>query len=140
VLSKAALKLLVEKAFPDEKNCNTKTGYMDVEITKCMESVKIVQVESIDDKGKAQFFNDNPEKALFPAKTDEYDSNYRFKLRQGLENCCSDRLVAIDNWWGTHLYYYEYFIYKVHAFGRHRLPEPLPERKKSLDQVIKDNE
>lgn len=104
-----------------------------------MESVKIVKVEGVDDKGRAQFFKHNPEQSLFPAKTEEYDTNYRFKLRQGLENCCSDRLVSLSNDWGAHLYYLEYFIYKVHAFGRHRRPEPLP-KKLSLEQVIKDNE
>lgn len=108
-------------------------------MSRCMNSVKIVKVESIDDKGKAQFFHHNPELALFPAKTEQYDSEYRFKLRQGLENCCSDRLAVLNNHWGAHLYYLEYFIYKVHAFGRHRRPEPLP-KKVTLEKVIKDNQ
>lgn len=138
MLSKKSLKLLVKKAFLDEENCNTKGGYADVELSRCMASVNIFKVESVDERGKGMFFDDNPEKSLFPAKTEEYDTNYRFKLRQGLD-CCSDRLVSLGNNWGTHLYYYEYFIYKVHAFGRHRLPEPLPKKKQSLDQVIKEN-
>lgn len=76
-MSKETLKRLVEKAFKDEKNCNTQSGYADDEMSRCMDSVDVIKVESVDEKGRAQFFDSNPEISLFPAKTEEYDTDYR---------------------------------------------------------------
>lgn len=59
-MSKKAFTLLVEEAFKNEASCNTKDGYGDEDISRCMESVKIVKVEGVDDQGKAQFFHHNP--------------------------------------------------------------------------------
>jgi hypothetical protein len=56
VLSKKTFNLLVEEAFKDETNCNTKSGNPDAEISKCMESVKVVKVEGVDDKGELQIY------------------------------------------------------------------------------------
>lgn len=136
VLSKRAFTRLIEDSFTNSQICKT-TGYPDQEITKCLEHVNVIKVDGIDSQGRGQFFANNPESALFPEKFDEYDKYYFHKLKQG-EECCSDRLILVQNVLGTHLYYLEYFIYKVHAFGRHRNREPLP-KKLTLEEIVKNN-
>lgn len=138
VLSKRALTRLIAEAFTNEEICSKKSGDDDKEISKCLQHVNVIQVDGIDREGKGMFFRNNPESALFPEKFDKHDEFYMHKLKQGIENCCSDRLIAIQNTHNSHLYYLDYFIYKVRAFGRRRYPEPLPP-KFTLDQIIKNN-
>lgn len=135
-ISKRAFTRLLEDSFTNSEICS-ETGNADMEISKCLEHVNVVKVDGIDRDGRGQFFANSPESALFPEKFDTYDQFYWHKLKQG-EECCSDRLVLLQNAYGTHLYYLEYFIYKVHAFGRHRNPEPLP-KKFTLEEIVKNN-
>lgn len=135
-ISKRAFHRLIEDSFTNSDFCK-ETGNADMEVSTCLERVNVIKVDGIDNNGRGQFFANSPESALFPEKFDKYDQYYWHKLKQG-EECCSDRLVVIQNAWGSHLYYLEYFIYKVHAFGRHRNREPLP-KKFNLDEVIKTN-
>lgn len=137
-ISKRAFTRLIEKGFTNEEICDLKTPNEDMAISKCLQHLNVIQIDAIDDEGKGMFFQNSPDSALFPEKIDpDYDKWWWHKFKQGPSNCCSDRLVAIQNVINTHLYYMEYFIYKVHAFGRHRLPEPLP-RKKTLDEIVKE--
>lgn len=135
-LSMRAFTRLVEDSFTNSDICS-EMGSPDIEISKCLEHVNVIKVDGVDRDGRGQFFASSPESALFPEKFDQYDEYYWHKLKQG-EECCSDRLVLIQNSWGTHLYYLEYFIYKVHAFGRHRNREPLP-KKLTLEEIVKNN-
>lgn len=134
-LSKRAFVKLFEVAFTNPEICEVQ-GNDDKELAKCLEHVDVIKIDGIDDTGRGRFFQNNPESALFPQKFDDYDKWYWNKLKQGIDDCCSDRLILIQNCYNAHLYYYEYFIYKVHAFGRHRNREPLPE-KLSIEVVIK---
>lgn len=136
-LSKRAFTRLLEDAFTNTEICAVK-GDDDKETAKCLEHVNVIKVDGIDEHGRGRFFANNPESALFPVKFDDYDKWYWNKLKQGIDNCCSDRLILIQNSYNTHLYYLEYFIYKVHAFGRHRNREPLPP-KLSLEEIVKTN-
>ncbi|CAG9797033.1 unnamed protein product [Chironomus riparius] len=136
-ISKRAFTRLIEKGFSNPQICDPKAINDDQQISKCLQRLNVLQIDALDDEGKGMFFRENPESALFPEKIDEYDKWFWHKLKQGPNSCCSDRLIAIQNVFNTHLYYFEYFIYKVHAFGRHRLPEPLP-RKKNLEEIIKE--
>lgn len=135
-LSKNAFTRLYEKGLTNPEICDVNATNDDQTISKCLQRLNVLQIDGIDDDGRGMFFRDNPEAALFPERQSEYDKFYWHKLTQG-PKCCSDRLTAIQGVYGTHLYYFEYFIYKVHAFGRHRLPEPLP-KKKTLENIIKE--
>lgn len=137
-LSKRSFTRLIEKGFTNPEICNPSGTVDDVEISNCLSHINVLQIDALDDEGKGMFFQNSPELALFPERLEDYDKLYWHKLKQGPGNCCSDRLIAMQNVWNTHLYYLEYFIYKVHAFGRHRLPEPLP-RKKTLEEIVKGN-
>jgi glycoprotein-N-acetylgalactosamine 3-beta-galactosyltransferase len=137
-ISKRAFTRLIQKGFTNNEICETNGGDGDKEISKCLQHLNVLQIDALDDEGKGMFFQNNLESALFPEKIDaNYDQWWWHKLKQGSPNCCSDRLIAMQNIWNTHLYYMEYFIYKVHAFGRHRLPEPLP-RKKTLEEIVRE--
>jgi hypothetical protein len=138
VLSKRAFTRLLEDAFTNSEICELTSNDDDKEVSKCLEHINIIKVDGVDHEGRGRFFRNNPESALFPEKFDDYDKWYWTKLKQGIENCCSDRLIALQNFHNAHLYYLEYFIYKVHTFGRHRKPEPLP-RKLSLEEIVKNN-
>lgn len=138
VISRRAFTRLVEDAFSDTKICAELGGDEDIDIASCFQRISVIKVDGSDSSGRGMFFKSNPETALFPEKTDNYDEFFWHKLKQGIDNCCSDRLISIQGVVDSHLYYMEYFIYKVHAFGRHRNPEPLPP-KISLDDIIKNN-
>lgn len=137
-ISKRAFVRLIENGFTNADICKPRFGNIDVDLAQCLQHLNVLQIDGLDDEGKGLFFQNSPENALFPEKLDpNYDKWYWHKLKQGPDNCCSDRMVALQNIYGTHLYYMEYFIYKVHAFGRHRLPEPLP-KKKTLEEIVKE--
>lgn len=138
VLSKGAFTKLIGNAFKNEEICDLKGGTDDQQIAKCLEHINVIKVDGIDRYGKGMFFRNNPEAHLFPEKYDDSDKWYWHKFQQGLENCCSDRLISVQNFHNVHLYYMEYYVYKVHAFGRHRNPEPLPD-KLSLEEIIRRN-
>lgn len=136
-LSRRAMTTLLDEAFNNKHICDER-GEVDKAVARCLSAVNVMKVDGIDSSGRGQFFINNPESALFPEKFDNYDAWYWHKLKQGIDNCCSDRLVALNNNMGTHLYYLEYFIYKVHAFGRHRKREPLP-KKLLLHDIVRHN-
>lgn len=136
-LSKRAFTRLLEDAFTNTEICEL-TGDDDKEVSKCLEHINVIKVDGVDSDGRGRFFRNNPESVLFPERFDDNDKYYWHKLKQGIDNCCSDRLIALQNFRDTHLYYLEYFIYKVHTFGRHRKREALPS-KLSLEEIVRNN-
>lgn len=137
-ISKKTFTRLVEEAFVNKLICDSSGYDEDKTLGICFKNMNVTKVDSVDSRGRLMFFASSPEDALFPVKQNEYDEYYYHKVKQGLENCCSDRLAVIQNAYDSHLYYLEYFIYKVHAFGRHRSPEPLPQ-KLSIDKIVNTN-
>lgn len=138
-ISKISFTRLLENAFSNAELCETTSYDEDKAIAKCFQRINTMLVDGIDDDGKGRFFGINhPESALYPQKLDQYDVNYWTKLKQGIGNCCSDRLIAVQGYGNEHCYFLEYFIYKVHAFGRHRKREPLP-KKFTLEEVAAKN-
>lgn len=136
-LSKKAFTQLLENAFTNNAVCDPKAeGYADLPMDRCLKHVNVLQIDSIDIKGRGQFFKEGLDTVLFPVRENEDDRNFWHKFKQGAENCCSDKLVSIQGHGPLHLYYLEYFIYKVHAFGVKRIPEPLPTKVK-LEELIK---
>ncbi|CRK99852.1 CLUMA_CG013155, isoform A [Clunio marinus] len=136
VMSKRSFVKLLEDAFTNPALCG-RSGNADKGIANCLSRINTIKIDGVDELGRGRFFESSPENALFPEKFNEYDNWYWHKLKQG-EDCCSDRLIAVQGFSDLNLYYMEYFIYKVHVFGRHRNPEPLP-RKFFLEEVVKEN-
>lgn len=136
-ISRNAFMKLIENAFTNPEICDSSAYDGDKGISKCLQHVNVIQIDGIDDEKRGMFFINSPEPLLFPEKYDkDFDKWYWRKVTQGFNSCCSDRLIAIQNVANTHLYYMEYFIYKVHVFGRHRLPEVMPQRRKA-EEVMK---
>lgn len=140
-ISREAFRRLNEKAISDPEICFEVTRKADVDMAKCFHRVNVIQVDSLDDKGRAMFFANDPRNALFPTKgkesrNEDYDKFYWQKLEQGIDKCCSDQLIVIQGLSDTRLYYMEYYLYKVRVFGMQRHMRPLPE-KLTLEQVVK---
>lgn len=137
-LSKNGFIRLIEHAFTNPDICDESGFDEDKELSFCLQHVNVIQIDGIDKDGRGMFFHNKPDALLVPLRTDvDFDKWYFHKLKQGIENCCSDRLISMENIRGTQLYYVEYFIYKVHAVGRHRQFEALPQ-KKSAEEIIMD--
>lgn len=137
-ISRNSFTRVIQDGFTNDSICEKKSHDADKAIAKCFQHLNVLKIDGIDSTGRGQFFQNRLELALFPEKTEEYDSMFWHKLKQGIDSCCSDRLVALQGLYSSQLYYMEYFIYKVHAFGRHRKHEPLPP-KKLLKELIEKN-
>lgn len=138
VLSKNAITRLVEHAFNAKDSCPLTGGSMDIDLGHCLNHVDVIKIDGFDDERKGMFFHNKPEYNLFPTRFDEnFDKNYLHKFKQGIDNCCSDRLIAIHNFRDKYLYYLEFYIYKVKTFGRRRNREELP-RQKTLEEIVKN--
>lgn len=136
VLSKSAFIRLIENGFSNPTRCSQTGSNTDMEISKCAEHLNIIKIDGIDDDGKGMFFQEKPELSLFPTRLNPtFDQYYWHKLKQGIDYCCSDRVIAIHHFRDKYLYYLEYYIYKVKTFGRHRNREELP-RKKTLEEIV----
>lgn len=136
VLSKTTITRLVERAFNDKDACPLKGNSMDIDLSHCLKLIDIIKIDGLDDEKKGMFFYEKPEYSLFPTKYDQdFDKNQLHKFKQGFDNCCSVRLIAIHNFRDKYLYYLEFYIYKLKTFGRNRNREELPS-KKTLDEVV----
>lgn len=134
-ISKQAYLMLVEKAFRNQELCHEETGNDDIDIAKCMKNVGVMSVDSLDREGRGMFFAKNPRSALFPVNNNNYDSQFLNKFEQGIDKCCSDQLVVVQELKNTQIYVFEYFLYKVKVFGRKRKMRKLPE-KFLLEEII----
>lgn len=136
-LSRNAFIRFIEQALTNEEICST-NGNDDIEMSNCLKRINVVNIDGIDHEGKGLFFRDKPENFLFPEKGNVEDKWYWHKLRQGIDNCCSNRLIVLQGFYNTEFLYLEYFIYKVRLFGKHRVQEELPEKVK-LERVFTNN-
>lgn len=136
VLSKKAFTRFVEHSMTNKDFCVLSGNSIDIDFSHCLNHIDVIKVDGLDDDKKGMFFQSKPEYSLFPTKYDQnFDKFYLHKLKQGFDNCCSDRIISIHNFRDKSLYYLEYYIYKVRMFGRHRLREELP-RQKKLTEII----
>ena len=128
---------MLENAFTNNAVCDPNDeGNGDLPMDGCLKHVNVLQIDSIDINGRGQFFKEGLLTVLFPVHENDDDQYFWHKFKQGAENCCSDKLVSIQGHGYLHVLYLEYFIYKVHAFGVKRIPEPLPSKIK-LEDFIK---
>jgi hypothetical protein len=135
-LSKEAVSRVVERGLGNDKKCPfSETPLTDAIFSRCIHSLNIILEDAVDGEGRTMFFLVHPENLLLPDKNLDFSNSWHL-IKPG-PNCCSDRLTAVVNIWNGQLYDMEYYIYKVHAFGRHRISEPLP-RKKHLTDVLRN--
>lgn len=71
VLSREAVKRLVEEALPNPEICwDANGGAEDLEIGKCLQNVGVVPGDSRDKLGRGRFFPFSPEMHLIPGYLD----------------------------------------------------------------------
>lgn len=137
-ISRRAFTQLIETAFRNPEICKEFTDSEDVNMAKCLQRINVLQIDALDKEGRAMFFANNPQSALFPIKDDDYDQWYWHKLKQGIGHCCSDQLIVVGDLWTSRFYYMEYYMYKVKVFGMKRKIKPLP-KKLTLEEVVQRN-
>lgn len=102
-----------------------KTG--DSDIYDYMSANNVTFVDTKEEDNRERVFLGNPEKDIFPANSPGFNQTY-------IDTCCSDKLVSLHGFWGAALLKYDYYIYRVHAFGTKKgLNQTLPQ--KLLHQV-----
>ncbi|GLG95763.1 Glycoprotein-N-acetylgalactosamine 3-beta-galactosyltransferase 1 [Gryllus bimaculatus] len=120
VLSREAVKRLVEKALPDKRGCRPDThGAEDVEIGKCLEYVGVLAGDSRDAEGRGRFFPFVPEHHLIPGHVNSdfwYWKYIYYESKEGLE-CCSDSAISFHYVSPNHMYVLEYLIYHLRPHG-----------------------
>ncbi|XP_030377836.1 glycoprotein-N-acetylgalactosamine 3-beta-galactosyltransferase 1-like [Scaptodrosophila lebanonensis] len=124
VLSKAALERFVTKAYRNGSICkNTKTGFEDLELGRCLRNVGVVRGSSLNKQG-VQLFQPFP-----PTRRDISWHSRKF--------CCPELVISFHYSKPSDFYVLDYAIYKLWPFGLPRRTEELPEKKQMLDILRK---
>ena len=120
VLSKEALKRLVETGLKDPKLCSQEAGGAeDVEMGKCMENLGVEAGDSRDPEGRKRFFPFVPEDHLIPGLIPKKSWYWRFQFypeEEGLA-CCSDFAISFHHVPPDMMYVLEYLIYHLRPHG-----------------------
>ncbi|XP_071966235.1 glycoprotein-N-acetylgalactosamine 3-beta-galactosyltransferase 1-like [Antedon mediterranea] len=122
VLSKAAVKKLVEVAFKDSKKCRPATavgGAEDVDIGRCLQAVEVVAGDSRDELGQDRFHPFVPEHHLIPGSVQKgfwYWKYIFYPSTEGLD-CCSDNSISFHYISPQSMYLMEYLVYHMKPFG-----------------------
>ncbi|PAA76604.1 hypothetical protein BOX15_Mlig016758g1 [Macrostomum lignano] len=120
VLSRAAVKALVEKAFKKENNfCRKHGGAEDVNMGNCLENVGVSILDSIDEKGRERFHPfdaaSHIDYANWPKDFWLWKYNYH-PIKVGLD-CCSSTAISFHYIRPVDMLTLHYFIYQLRAYG-----------------------
>ncbi|KAF7278777.1 hypothetical protein GWI33_008008 [Rhynchophorus ferrugineus] len=120
VLSKEALRRFVEIGLRNSSGCSkSDNGAEDVEMGRCLESVKVIAGDSRDSMGRGRFFPFVPEHHLIPghvSKSFWYWQYIYYENKEGME-CCSDNAVSFHYVSPNQMYVLEYLIYHLRPYG-----------------------
>ncbi|MCL4140947.1 UNVERIFIED_CONTAM: hypothetical protein GTU68_067366 [Idotea baltica] len=142
VLSREAVKKLVEDGLPNPRKCRSDGGGSeDVEIGKCLENVGVKALDSRDNLGRYRFFPFVAEHHLIPGHIGpkNWFWDYIFYPSKVGMDCCSDTAISFHYVPPNKMYELEYFIYHLRPYGvqpRIPFPAPLPPDKLGIPQEL----
>ncbi|XP_033111101.1 glycoprotein-N-acetylgalactosamine 3-beta-galactosyltransferase 1-like isoform X2 [Anneissia japonica] len=122
VLSKEAVRRLVEDAFKSSSKCRPATavgGAEDVDIGRCLQAVGVVAGDSRDELGQDRFHPFVPEHHLIPGSVQKgfwYWKYIFYPSTEGLD-CCSDYSISFHYISPQSMYLMEYLVYHMKPFG-----------------------
>ncbi|KAL5112107.1 Glycoprotein-N-acetylgalactosamine 3-beta-galactosyltransferase 1 [Taenia crassiceps] len=119
VVSRAALKLIVNGMNNEVRGCRKGRGAEDVNLGACAEAVNVTLVDSLDEHEQEVFHPFPPaymiDKRLMEATSWVQSFNY-FPIKTGF-SCCSDHSVSFHYVSPTEMYTLDYLIYHLHPYG-----------------------
>ncbi|KAH9287390.1 Glycoprotein-N-acetylgalactosamine 3-beta-galactosyltransferase 1 [Echinococcus granulosus] len=119
VVSRGALKLIVDGMNSGIRGCGKGGGAEDVNLGACAEAVNVTLVDSLDEHEQEVFHPFPPaymiDKRAMEATSWVQSYNY-YPLKTGL-NCCSDHSVSFHYVSPWEMYTMDYLIYHLHPFG-----------------------
>lgn len=138
VMSREALKRFVTEALPDEEKCKREdTGAEDLELGKCMEHIGVYPGDARDRFHRERFLPFVPEQHLFPDRglAWYWQALYYFN-DEGLD-CCSNYTTSFHYIEGKYMYFLEYVIFNLQAYGVRHVYDSMPARSEFRSVVQK---
>ncbi|XP_037779936.1 glycoprotein-N-acetylgalactosamine 3-beta-galactosyltransferase 1-like [Penaeus monodon] len=135
VMSREATRKFVEKALPDKSICKqSEQGLEDVELAGCLLKIGVLIGDSRDSLERGRFFPLGPDIHIMGHIPYWYKEHAFYKPYAGF-NDCSESAIAFHYVVPELMYWYDFLLYYVRAFGiKHEQPFPaeLPPDIKSL--------
>lgn len=129
VISRAALKKFVTEALTDKNKCHQgDDGREDLLISRCMNNVGAYPGDARDKFQRETFFPSRPDVHLFSTSNSWYFKHLYYSNDEGLD-CCSNYTISFHSLQPPMMYWLDYLVFNVRAYGVRHVYDPLPQAK-----------
>ncbi|KAI8119306.1 Glycoprotein-N-acetylgalactosamine 3-beta-galactosyltransferase 1 [Lucilia cuprina] len=137
VLSKEALRLFAEHAYPNRVLCRqTPGGSEDKEMGTCLQNVGVVAGDSRDELKRGRFFPTSLYSHIIPKPKSSWYWRYIFYATEDGLNCCSDYSISFHYVQPNYMYVMDFLVYKLRPYGI--VPKDIDMPKKNNMSVLLD--